>query len=38
MVLAGIGTGVTFAAAALLLGAFFAINDRRFDRLAEWCP
>lgn len=31
-----LGTAGTFAAAAMLLGAFFASNDRRFDRVAEW--
>jgi len=33
----GIGSAAAFALAALLLGAFFATNDRRLDRLAEWC-
>lgn len=33
---AAFGAAAAFVAAALLLSAFFATNDRRFDRLAEW--
>ncbi len=30
-------TGVLFALALVLLAAFFATKNERFDRLAEWC-
>jgi len=30
------GAAAAFAGAALLLSAFFATGDRRFDRVAEW--
>jgi len=32
----GIGTAATFAVAAALLAAFYATDDPRFDRWAEW--
>jgi len=33
---AAFGAAAAFAGAALLLSAFFATGDRRFDRVAEW--